>query len=189
MSEFLDLCIYFPAPSCCHSHAAFPTLRPMLCCSLPCSLPPRCIPSCIPSAHMYCAAPTPQLPAVGGAYWLLANNSGDCSTACAAYGGCVASAFTGFPRTPADMASILSSAGLSSSYCDISQVREHALAVAIFTGYSVCRGVRLTLRDRWSMAPLQRAILEVSRRLSLGCRALRGTHRQPMLADDIDQVA
>jgi hypothetical protein len=61
--------------------------------------------------------------AVRGAYWRLGANGTDCYTACAAYGGCIASALSGFPVTSADMVSILSSAGLSASGCTIGQVR------------------------------------------------------------------
>jgi hypothetical protein len=61
--------------------------------------------------------------AVRGAYWRLGANGKDCNTACAAYGGCIASALSGFPVTSAHMLSILSSAGLSASDCTIGQVR------------------------------------------------------------------
>jgi hypothetical protein len=61
--------------------------------------------------------------AVRGAYWRLGANGEDCNTTCAAYGGCIASALSGFPVTPAHMLSILSSAGLSASDCTIGQVR------------------------------------------------------------------
>ena len=61
--------------------------------------------------------------AVRGAYWRLGANGKDCNTACAAYGGCIASALSGFPVTSAHMLSILSSAGHSASDCTIGQVR------------------------------------------------------------------
>ena len=61
--------------------------------------------------------------AVRGAYWRLGANGKDCNTACAAYGGCIASALSGFPVTSAHMLSILSSAGLSASDCTIGQVQ------------------------------------------------------------------
>ena len=66
---------------------------------------------------------TPTGMAVRGAYWRLGANGKDCNTACAAYGGCIASALSGFPVTPAHMLSVLSSAGLSASDCTIGQVR------------------------------------------------------------------
>jgi hypothetical protein len=79
--------------------------------------------------HVLCAAtPTPPMStptgiAISGAYWRLGANGKDCNTACAAYGGCIASALSGFPLTSLDMVSILSSAGLSASDCVIGQVR------------------------------------------------------------------
>jgi hypothetical protein len=79
--------------------------------------------------YVLCAAtPTPPTStptgmAVHGAYWRLGTNGKDCNAACAAYGGCIAGALSGFPVTPADMLSVLSSAGLAASDCTIGQVR------------------------------------------------------------------
>jgi hypothetical protein len=61
--------------------------------------------------------------AVRGAYWRLGTDGGDCNTARSSYGGCIASALSGFPVTSAHMLLILSSAGLSASDCTIGQVR------------------------------------------------------------------
>ena len=66
---------------------------------------------------------TPTGMAVRGAYWRLGTNGKDCNAACAAYGGCIASALSGFPVTSAHLVSVLSSAGLSASDCTIGQVQ------------------------------------------------------------------
>ena len=68
-------------------------------------------PSATPSA-----TPTP-LPAV---HWLLSAPAGSCDEACAANSSsCTAAALAGFPVNEQDMAAIIASMGLDSSFCDI----------------------------------------------------------------------
>ena len=69
------------------------------------------------SAPSLVAAGAPGMSLLNGALWMLAPTSGSCNKACAPRGGCVASAFQGFPATRHDLVAVISNAGLSTSMC------------------------------------------------------------------------